>query len=611
MRLARALSIALLLSAFGAIMAAWAQQQKHVLVVYSTRRDAQIVATGERELARILEGNLGRVDYYSEYIDRSRFPEARYEQDFRDFLLRKYEDVHFDAVIAVEDAALELVTDLRGQLFPGAPIVFFTSGAARGRIENATGLIAGLTFTDTLELIEDLQPQVRQIFVVSGAAPADLEYEQLARQQFRPFEARFAMTYLNGLPSAELESRLSSLPADSAIYYLLISRDGSGQNVRPLNYLSRLTAIANAPVYCWVDSAMNQGIVGGSLKDQAVQLDALGRLALRVLSGESADSIPVSSPNLNVRQVDWRQLRRWRISESRVPQGTRVLFKELSLWDRYRFYVLGMVSLVIGQTLLIAGLLLQRRRRRQAEARVRGSEEELRGSEEELRGSYRRIRDLGARLLQAQDTERSRVARELHDDVSQQVALLSMNLELLLNEVPREMESLVGDALNQTQDIARNVHDLSHRLHPTRLRLTGLVAALETLQRELSRSTPIAFTHQGVPDNLPSDLRLSLFRVVQEALQNAVKYSRARTVTVDLRGQSDALVLTISDDGVGFDVEAAAGTGLGLISMNERIDAVGGTFDIRSRRGRGTLLAIRVPLGVEPATESTPAKQVG
>ena len=348
-----------------------------------------------------------------------------------------------------------------------------------------------------------------------------------------------------------------------------------------------------------------EGIVGGSLKDQTVQLDALGRLALRVLSGESAASIPVSSPNLNVRQVDWRQLRRWRISESRVPQGTRVLFKELSLWDRYRFYILGMVALVIAQTLLIAGLLLQRRMRRQAEAQVRGSEEEL-------RGSYRRIRDLGARLLQAQDTERSRVARELHDDISQQVALLSMNLELLLDEVPRETESLVGDALNQAQDIARSVHDLSHRLHPTRLRLTGLVAALETLQRELYRSTPaIAFTHQCVPEDLPSDLTLSLFRVVQEALQNAVKHSRARTVTVDLRGESEALVLTISDDGVGFDVVAAAGTGLGLISMNERIDAIGGTFDIQSRGGRGTLLAIRVPLAVEPATESTPAKQVG
>ena len=113
-----------------------------------------------------------------------------------------------------------------------------------------------------------------------------------------------------------------------------------------------------------------------------------------------------------------------------------------------------------------------------------------------------------------------------------------------------------------------------------------------------------------MPEHLPSDLTLSLFRVVQEALQNAIKYSRARTVTVDLHGESDALALTISDDGVGFNVDAAVG-GLGLISMNERIEAVGGTFAIRSRHGRGTRVAIRVPLVVQPATESNPAKQAG
>ena len=137
--------------------------------------------------------------------------------------------------------------------------------------------------------------------------------------------------------------------------------------VHPLEYLSRLSAIANAPMYCWVDSAMGRGIVGGSLKDQTVQLDAVGRLALRVLSGEAADSIPVSAPNLNVNKVDWRQLRRWGISESAVPRGTRVLFKEPSVWDRYKVYILGATVVLLAQTLLIAGLLVQRRRRRQAE----------------------------------------------------------------------------------------------------------------------------------------------------------------------------------------------------------------------------------------------------
>ena len=398
---------------------------------------------------------------------------------------------------------------------------FFASGPVSGRIENATGLVAALTFTDTLALVADLQPQVRQIFVVSGASPVDREYERLARLQFAPFTSRFEITYLAGLRSAELESRLANLPANSAIYYLLVNRDGSGENVHPLEYLSHVTAIANAPVYCWVDSAMGRGIVGGSLKGQSEQLDALGRLALRVLSGESAEGIPVSSPNLNVRQVDWRQLRRWGISESSVPQGTRVLFKEPSVWDRYKVYILAAAAVLVAQSFLIAGLLVQRRMRRQAEDHVRRDEEALRGSSE-------RIRHLGARLLQAQDSERSRIARELHDDISQQVALLSIDLELLLGAVPPDTEPLAGEALNRAQDLARSVHDLSHRLHPTKLRLIGLVPALQALQRELSRSdTTIAFTHQGVPANLPLDLTLSVFRVAQEAVQNALKHGQS------------------------------------------------------------------------------------
>ena len=591
--------------AFGGLVAAWAQPQKQVLVVYSTRRDAQIVAIGERELPRILEQGLGRLDYYSEYIDDARFSDSAYQDAFRDFLLLKYKNVRFDAVIAVQDAALELVSGVRSQLFPGAPIVFFASGPVSGRIENATGLVAALTFTDTLALVADLQPQVRQIFVVSGASPSDMEYERLARQQFAPFESRFEITYLAGLRSTELESRLPNLPANSAIYYLIVNRDGSGENVHPLEYLSHVTAIANAPVYCWVDSAMGRGIVGGSLKDQSEQLDALGRLALRVLSGESAEGIPVSSPNLNVRQVDSRQLRRWGISESRVPQGTRVLFKEPSVWDRYKVYILAAAAVLVAQSFLIAGLLLQRRMRRQAEDHVRRDEEAL-------RGSYERIRDLGARLLQAQDSERSRIARELHDDISQQVALLSIDLELLLGAVQPDTEPLAGEALNRAQDLARSVHDLSHRLHPTKLRLIGLVPALQALQRELSRSdTTIAFTHEGVPANLPLDLTLSVFRVVQEAVQNALKHGRARTVTVDLRGGSNVLALTVSDDGVGFDVDAAWGEGLGLISMGERIEAIEGTLDIRSTPGGGTCLTITVPLPKERAAEVTAAEKLG
>ncbi len=450
-------------------------------------------------------------------------------------------------------------------------------------------------------MIAQLQPDVRQLFVVSGTEVGDKEYEGVAREQFRSFESRFSITYLSGLPTRDLEQRLSSLPAHSAVYYLIVNRDGGGEYFHPVEYLDRLAAIANAPIYCWVDSAMNHGIVGGSLKSQQAQADAVAKLALRVLRGEAADSIPVTSANLNAIQVDWRQLRRWGISEARLPLGTLVRFRESSAWERYRVYILGVVALLVAQSVLIAGLLVQRARKRIVET-------QLRGREAELRNSYDRIRALGRRLLSAQEAERSRIARELHDDFAQQLALLSINLEQLANsddQDGRESTSLAHAALDRLHSLARSMRDLSHRLHPAKLQLMGLVPSLSSLPRELSRpGLSITFTHQNVPPGLSHDLTLCVYRVVQEALQNAIRHSSAQNVSVNLRGDAETLMLTITDDGLGFDVEAEWGTGLGLLSMTERLESINGAVTIHSRRGSGTRVEVSVPL---PAVRETAA----
>ncbi len=565
--------------------------------MYSTRRDAQIAIVGERELPRIFDEGLDRgLDYYSEYMDRARFPDPQYKAAFRDFLRLKYRGHRFDVIIAMQDVALEFVRENRSELFSDTPVVFFASSADTPRMANSTGVAAGLDFTGTLALALTLQPDVQRVFVVSGAEIGDREYASLAREQFRPFEARVTLTYLTGLATKDLEARLSTLPAHSIVYYVLANRDGAGQIVHPLEYLDNLAAAANAPVYCWVDSAMDHGIVGGSLKSQTKEAQAVGQLALRVLLGERADAVPMSSETLNVRQVDWRQLRRWGISEARVPAGVLVRFREPSVWDRYQLYILGATALVLAQSVLIAALLVQRTRKRRAERQVREGQTAL-------RTSYERIRDLGGRLLNAQETERARIARELHDDISQQVALLTIDLELMTGAVQGHVEPLVIDeALDRAHGIAKSVHDMSHRLHPARLQLVGLVAAVNGLRHELSKSgIAITVIHDHMPSSLPPDLSLCVFRVVQEALQNAVKYSRAREVTVHLSAGSDVLALTIADDGVGFDVDAAWGKGLGLISMNERLEVMGGTIEIRSGPA-GTRLEIVVPL---PAVQDT------
>jgi signal transduction histidine kinase len=586
----------------GAVMPAEApaapERQKQVLVLYALRRDAQLAVVGERELPRILRDGLsGKVDYYSEFIDQARFADADYSDALRDFLRLKYNRQSFDIVIAMGDVPLEFVERNRATLFPGTAVVFFSTRPSVRRLANSTGVIVGPRLADTLAFALELQPDTRQAFVVASEA-ADKVYQSAGRAQLEPFRSRVSLTYLFDLPTRELEARLAALPAHSVVYFLIVERDPSGENFLPLEFLERLTAISSAPVYCWVDSAMDRGILGGSLKDQAAQARALGALALRVLHGEPADRIPMASPDLNVRQVDWRQLRRWGISDARIPSGTLVMFREESAWDRYRIYILGAMALLLAESGLIAGLLVQKARRRYAEELVRGSQAEL-------RASYERIRDLGGRMLNAQETERARIARELHDDISQQMALLEIDLEVLSGSAEGDSEELAGEALIRAQRIARSVHDLSHRLHPAKLRLIGLVSALRGLQRELSHSeTTITFTYDDVPAVLPPEPTLCVFRIVQEVLQNALKYSGAHEVSVHLRGAPEALVLTILDDGIGFDVDAAWGKGLGLISINERVEAIGGTFELRSRPGEGTRVEVIVPLRLaqEPAT---------
>jgi hypothetical protein len=179
------------------------------------------------------------------------------------------------------------------------------------RPAHSTGLTARLDLSASLEFALLLQPDVRHVFVISGKDEANRAYEPEARTQFKRFEPRLDIHYLPSSDRKEFEAYISSLPPHSILYFLTLDRHGPDENFRPIEYLDRITAIANAPTYSWVDSSMGRGVVGGSLKSQAAQIAAVAKLTLRVLGGEAPESIPVSSIELNVPQVDWRQLSRW------------------------------------------------------------------------------------------------------------------------------------------------------------------------------------------------------------------------------------------------------------------------------------------------------------
>ncbi len=254
-----------------------------------------------------------------------------------------------------------------------------------------------------------------------------------------------------------------------------------------------------------------------------------------------------------------------------MPAGSVVQFRQPSLWDQYKLYVVGATSLLALQTALIAGLLVQRVRRRRVE-------NALRESEGALRESVSQNQDLAGRLITAQEAERARIGRDLHDDVCQRLAVLAMMLSGLKHRLsgstPQpDLEDVVTTLQERTSTLATDVRNLSHDLHPSVLDHAGLVPVLKAHCEEFARQQKVDVTFSadegvGAVDGAAA---LCVYRVTQEALTNTGKHAGASTVRVRLTRSAEGIELEVVDDGVGFVSSDHTGGGLGLRSIGERV----------------------------------------
>jgi signal transduction histidine kinase len=257
--------------------------------------------------------------------------------------------------------------------------------------------------------------------------------------------------------------------------------------------------------------------------------------------------------------------------------------------------VLGALGVVIAQLLLIAVLLAQR-------ARLRRADNTIRASEASLRASYERIRQLAGRLINAQEAARASIARDLHDDVCQRLAHVSLGVSSLKHATGNVQDATTQQLLDELDRDASNTFDgirrLSHDLHPATLRLLGLVPALRSHCNEVAKRHGVAvqFSADDPAAAAHPDVAVCLFRIAQESLRNGVQHGNAEHLTVTLRHSGNWLELEVTDDGRGFDLSDTPGhAGLGLVTMEERVNLVGGTVSVKSEIGRGTTVRARVP----------------
>ena len=455
------------------------------------------------------------------------------------------------------------------------------------------------------------------------------------------------------MPAIESNAQLKralKLPPNSALFYDVVPQESSQAEIGTYQALELVSK--DIPTYCLFRYCLDHGGIGGHIADEAVTGSMAGEQVGRILNGREPKDVPiVNSPASYL--VNWRQLQRWKIPESALPDGTLILARQPSFWANYRGYIVVTIALILLQSAMISMLIWQRLKSRRSAAKLQESERRFMvmaettpsliwmsnrlgeiiylnekrisftgedpnagygdtwktfihpddlqkvitsnreavlaraGYSKEYRlrrrdGIYRWMLDTAAprvdgdgsfagfigsandvtdqklaqeafektsgRLIEAQEQERSRIARELHDDICQRLALLSLELEQTnqaLYDLPSVREARMIEIRKHCSDIAGDLQALSHKLHSSKLDYLGLVSALRSFCSEFSRQHRVIvdFDVRDFPNSVPKDISLCLFRIAQEALHNAAKHSGTDHFQVDLSAEAAQLVL--------------------------------------------------------------------
>lgn len=320
------------------------------------------------------------VEYYSEYLETNRFPGNDQARLLCDYLRRKYVDTRLDAVIAGADATLEFLLTYRHELFPNVPIVFATDRPVSRDIQleaGAAGFIIGKTFAKTVKLALRLHPGTNRVFVVSGTLNHDKAIETMVRDDLGD-ERAVSIEYLTDLGLDELTARIKSIPRHSVILYVWQQvLDAQGRLYETPDVLARVAAQARVPIYGKSSAMIGRGLIGGYVWTHEGAANRLAEITMKVVNGTSPKDIPIEK-GPDVPMFDFRQLQRWGIDDNQLPPNSVIRFRELTIWQEYRWRIIATGIVLMLQSILIGGLLLQRKRARRAQLVLQESEERFR-----------------------------------------------------------------------------------------------------------------------------------------------------------------------------------------------------------------------------------------
>src|SRR5271165_1695216 len=376
---ARSAWMAVTLLAFAAGNAT-AAEPKRVLLLHSFGWNFQAEdAFGDYLRTDLAEKSPYPLDPYEVLLEIARFSDGERDEAFAGYLQALFATDPPDLIVTLVSPAARFIQRHRRDLFPSTPVIFaaLNARAIRDATLTANDTMVAVS-TDLNAIIENILrtlPNTTTLAVVIGDAPIEKFWVNEFLQALHPFEGRVKPVFMNDLSFGEIQKRVAALPPASAIYFGDLVVDAQGVPYRQEEVLARLHAVANAPIFGQYDYQLGGGIVGGPLLSVRTLSRKTAEVAAQILGGASPGDIKTPPQKLGEPEFDWRELRRWGVAETNLPPNSTVRFREPTLWEQYRWYILAVAGFSGLQGILIVGLLLSRLRLRRAHDRLRTSEE--------------------------------------------------------------------------------------------------------------------------------------------------------------------------------------------------------------------------------------------
>lgn len=588
-----------------------AAEPRRVLMLQSFSRDyAPFRDIGVSFRTKLIKQSPEPIDLYEEALDTARFRIPQAEDAFAEYLRSLFAGRKLDLVATVGAPAAQFIQRYRMSLFPNTPMVVSALDERRIRdampTANDAVVAMRLDLGDYVENILRLRPDTKNIAVVIGASPLERYWTSELRREFETFTNRVSFTWLNGLSSDDILQQAANLPAQSAIFYTFVVLDANGVPQEDDLTLERLRAIAKVPVFGFADYQLGQGIVGGPMFSSRAQGERAADVALRILMGDTPTNIKYPVWSFGAPAYDWRELQRWDISESLLPKGSAVQFRQPNLWEQYRWQLTLIAVALVGQALLIGSLFYERRRRRFAEI-----------------ASHQRMAELAHMNRSAAAGELSAsIAHEINQPLAAIVSSGNAGLRWLANKTPNIEEAaasfkrIVSDG-HRASEVIKTIRSMFKKdtLARAPVDLNELIQEVillldyEVQQHEIS--VRITLT-----DKLPtvSVDRTQLQQVILNLVRNAIEAmssvkDRERILRVRSEvDDADGVIIRIEDSGPGiepnnlerifepFFTTKPEGMGMGLSICRTIVEAHDGRLAALPANGRGTVFEIILPL---------------